>query len=64
MLKKSNLEVEIEAFAQVNFFWEAFVFTHIEGQSVVAICILTLRKEHGVVETHKFSTRHPLKVTS
>lgn len=37
---KSNLEIKIKTFTEIDFLGEAFIFTHVEGQCIVAICVL------------------------
>lgn len=54
------LEIEVETFAQIDFFGETFIFPHVKGQRIISIGIFAFRKKHGVIETNKFTSRHPL----
>ena len=54
------LEVKIEAFAEIDLLGEALVLAHVKGQSVITIGVLAFRQENGIVETHKFTSGHPL----
>lgn len=60
LLTGAYLEVEVKAFAQVDLLGEALVLAHVKRQCVVAVGVLALAEEHGVVETHKLATGHPL----
>lgn len=36
---KTNLKIKIKTFPKIYLLGKAFIFTHVEGQSVIAICI-------------------------
>ena len=55
------LEVEIKAFAQVDLLGEALVLPHVKRQGVVAVGVLPLAEEDGVVEAYKLTSRHSLQ---
>lgn len=54
------LEVEVEAFTQIDLLREALVLAHVKRQRIIAVSIFTLRQEDGIVETDELTSGHAL----